>query len=250
MNEEQALREFVAKNETLLTDSNLDRRHLKDALNDFYVVRHKHAFSTPTNVAIMKAFLARLKGALSDQQLHDLIDTLPLFRLAGDNQRQQLHDSLTNKQIQSVLTDQQINDLRQVGAFEAVERHKGGQIEKAQLRKLEDIEKQIRQKRDEYESLPSILDREVVPEPRFDPTVEDIKPWWERFYLQGNPFPRKDGLSDISASLYEAVIIKTAPFQSTLSNLQRNPAFLFNSGFLLVGDYGYGKTTFIDYLSN
>ncbi|MCR4337390.1 MAG: hypothetical protein NUV91_06250, partial [Candidatus Omnitrophica bacterium] len=250
MNEAQALKDFVAKNVALLTAENLNRRDLKATVNDFYIIRHKKRFSIPTNIQIMESLVARLQTSMSEQQLHDLIDKLPLFRLTGETQIRLLHSLVSSKQIKSVLTDQQLSDLRQVGAFEAVERHIGNEIADGQRYKLENIEKQIQEKLEEYESLPSILDREVIPEPSFDPTVEDIKPWWERFYLRGNPFPRKDGLCDINISLYESVIIKTPPFQKTLSNLQRNSEHLFNSGFLLVGDYGYGKTTFIDYLSN
>lgn len=250
MNEEHALKDFVAKHLALLTSAHLEKRDLKDAVHQFYFVQHYNEFSTPSNYDIMAVLLARLQTSVSEVELHKLIDSLPLFALTGEVQRAKLHDSIRAKTIKSVLTPQQLKDLRQVGAFEAVERYKGKEIADAKQRELKDLDQKIQNKREEYESLPSILDREEIAEPDFDPTVEEIKPWWERFYLTGNPFPRKDGLSDISPALWESVLIKTEPFKKTLSSLQRNPNYLFNSGFLLVGDYGYGKTTFIDYLSN
>ena len=250
MNQDQALKDFVTKNVSLLTSAILDKQELKSAIHTCYHVLHDRRFSVPSNFDIMVALLARLKTSMSEADLHILIDTAPLFRLTGEAQLEKLHNQIRTKKIESILTEQQLKDLRQVGAYEAVERHKGKEITEATQQGLKELNQKIQEKREEYASLPSILDKAEVPEPEFDPTVEEIKPWWERFYLKGNPFPRKDGLSDISPNLWESVLIKTHPFQNTLSNLQRNPNYLFNSGFLLVGDYGYGKTTFIDYLSN
>jgi len=89
----------------------------------------------------------------------------------------------------------------------------------------------------------------VIEEPEFDPDLEDVKPWWERFYLRSNPFPRKDGLSAIDQELYESVVVKTEPFVRIQSSLRRDPDCLFNTAFLLVGDFGFGKTTLLDYLA-
>jgi hypothetical protein len=250
MNADQALKDFVKKNITLLTSAILDKQDLKRAVHACYHVQHNRRFNIPSNFEIMVALLTRLKTSMSEAELHTLIDTAPLFKLTGEAQLEKLHDQIRSKKIESILTEQQLKDLRQVGAYEAVELHKGKEITEATQQGLKELTQRIQEKREEYASLPSILDKADLPEPEFDPTVDEIKPWWERFYLKGNPFPRKDGLSDISTNLWESVLIKTNPFQNTLSNLQRNPNYLFNSGFLLVGDYGYGKTTFIDYLSN
>jgi hypothetical protein len=56
-------------------------------------------------------------------------------------------------------------------------------------------------------------------------------------------------LSQIEERLYEEVLVKTRPFQECLGSLKVDPNYLFDSGFLLSGDSGFGKTTFIDYLS-
>jgi hypothetical protein len=128
MNEEQALKEFVARNLRLLTSDALDKQSLKDAVHRFYFTEHKKRIGTPNNSDIMVALLARLKTSVSEQDLHKLIDGLPLFALTGEMQRAKLHDSIRSKQIESILTTQQLKDLREVSAFEAVERHKGKEI--------------------------------------------------------------------------------------------------------------------------
>lgn len=94
------------------------------------------------------------------------------------------------------------------------------------------------------------MDSEEVIEPDFDPQVESLIPWWERYYLKNNPFPLKDGLSRNDRSLYDDVVLKTAPYNKVLSDLKRNPEALFDGATLFCGPFGYGKTTLMDYLDD
>jgi hypothetical protein len=250
MKDESILRDFVRENFKLLTSREFDKARFKQAKNDFYIRKHLKKSSFPSNRDCMVMLISVAKGLLTNAQIDEIIDTLPFFNLTGERERAVLHESLARGAITSVLPQHHLDAIREVGAFEAVAKHKGKELEEQAQKDLEHIERRIEQKQQEYEALPSVLDQEVIVEPDFNPDVEEIKQWWERFYLTGDPFPLKDGLSAISKDLYEQVIIKTEPFLRTLSNLQRDPGYLFHSGFLLVGDYGFGKTTFIDYLSN
>ncbi len=250
MKDEHILKEFVRTYFRLLTSKEYDKQSFRDAIKEFYIKKHQKKYSFPSNRDCMTALISFLNASCDVKKIHEMIDTLPFFRETGESQRLVLHDQLKKDQIKSVLPDEQIALIKEFGAYEAVKKHKGEEITKEKQKEFVELQKQIDAKRDEYESLPSVLDSNPANEPDFNPEVEDIKPWWERFYLRSDPFPQKDGLSSISKDLYESVIIKTEPFQKTLSNLQKNPNYLFHSGFLLVGDYGYGKTTFIDYLSN
>ena len=91
----------------------------------------------------------------------------------------------------------------------------------------------------EVDFYPSVLDAKEIPEPDFDPEIEQYKHWWEKFYLKGNPFPTRAGLSDIDEQLYESIVVKTKPFKNTLSALEKDRQFLFKTAFLLVGNYGF-----------
>jgi hypothetical protein len=250
MKDEHILKGFVRTYSSLLTSKEYDKQSFKEAIKEFYIKKHQKKYSFPSNRDCMIALISLLSSSLNVEKIHEMIDTLPFFRETGESQRQELHDQLKKGQIKSILPEEQIELIKKFGAYEAVVKHKGEEITKEKQKEFVELQKKIDAKRDEYDSLPSVLDSNPANEPDFNPEVEDIKPWWERFYLRDDPFPQKDGLSSISKDLYEAVIIKTEPFQKTLSNLQKNPNYLFHSGFLLVGDYGYGKTTFIDYLSN
>jgi hypothetical protein len=138
--------------------------------------------------------------------------------------------------------------IKKYEAVEAARIIKKQELEVEAAKELERHSKLIEEARKQYESIPSILEREVIKEPAYDPQLEDTQQWWERFYLKADPFPIKEGLQKIDEDLYEEIIVKTKPFQDVLDALNKNPAHLFHSGFLLVGGYGYGKTTFIDYL--
>jgi len=191
-----------------------------------------------------------LRATMSADQIQDLIDRLPFFRETGERERDKLRTLLQHGKVESVLTTDQMETVRRVGAFEAVKEHHLAEIRKQTKKEMAEINAQMIEKRRELDAIPSILDEEEVEEPEFNPQIESRKAWWERFYLRGDPFPQKGGLSAISTDLYEEITIKTEPFQDILSLIKRDPDALFNTGFLLVGDFGYGKTTFIDYLSH
>ena len=195
MKDENILRDFVRQNLTLLTSERFDRRQYKDAVKDFYIRRHRKKFSFPPNKDCMAMLITLLKGRIDDSKIIQLIDTLPFFRETGERERQSLKDSVISQQIQSVLTSDEIKSIDEIGAYEAVSLHKGLQIEAEKQRELQHLQNQIDAKRDEYESFPTVLDAENIPEPALDPDEERIKPWWQRLYLKEDPFPQKDGLS-------------------------------------------------------
>jgi hypothetical protein len=115
MNEQEALKNFVAGNVDLLTSENLDRHGLKNAIHQFYIVQQKKRLNTPTNFEVMEQLVARLQTSMSDQQLQALIDRLPLFRLTGEVQRGRLKEAVARKEIKSVLTEEQLGGVFRLG---------------------------------------------------------------------------------------------------------------------------------------
>lgn len=254
MQHEQIHKQFVRENVEFLTSDKLEGRAYKDAYRDieraYYYEKHKNKFGHPAPKELMQLLVGHLQVTIHDERIHGLIDKLPFFKLTGENERRKLHDDVTKHQVTSVLTAEEARAVKDVGMFEAAKLGRNKEVEKAGREKTREIELQIEARKRELADLPSILDDGEIPEPEFDPEIENRKTWWERFYLLADPFPRKDGLSSIDESRYESIIIKTEPFQKTLSLLNSDASALFSTGFLLVGDYGYGKTTFIDYLSH
>lgn len=72
--------------------------------------------------------------------------------------------------------------------------------------------------------------------------------WWDRLGLFGNPFPTVDGLSKIDEQFYDSLVLRTPVFQSYLELVTGNPDEILNKTYLLVGEFGSGKTTLFDYL--
>ena len=245
MNQEEAIKQFVEREYQRLTSEDFSLSDLKAARNTYFRGKGRKV-SSPTNKEVVNALFSLLKRrGVTPDQISDYVNSLPIFRIAGEALQQELLDSLRSTNRESALKPEDIEMIKQVGAYEALKQV----VVKDKEQQLQDIDEKIKQRNQEYNNLPSILDQEIFPEPDFNPQVEDVKPWWERFYLKSDPFLRKDGLSSISEDLYEEVLVKTKPFEETLSHLNKNSKYLFHSGFLLAGDYGYGKTTFIDYIS-
>lgn len=249
MKDEQFHKDFIRSNLPLLTSPQFDREKYKRAYRKFYVEQN-HRISKPSARELMELLVAHLRVSMSPAQIVNLIDTLPFFRETGEREIEKLRAHVSSGNAQSVLSAEQIETVKKVGAYEAVRAHHIDEVRKQSEQVVAEFNEQIAAKKREFEALPSVLDEGGIEEPEFNPEIEDRKTWWERFYLQSDPFPRKDGLSAISTDLYEEIIIKTEPFQRILSLLKSNPDALFHTGSLLVGDYGYGKTTFIDYLSH
>ncbi len=241
--------EFVRQNLALLTSPDFDHDTYKRALRTFYVEKHNR-IKRPIARDLMELLIGHLRLTMSKSEIQGLIQSLPFFRETGERERDKLIALVNADDIKSALTGEQLETMRKAGVFEAVREHHLAEIKKETEKQVAEISAQINQRRRELEALPSVLDDQEIEEPEFNPQIEERKAWWERFYLRQNPFPQKDGLSEISPELYEEVTIKTEPFQRILGLLTRDDKALFNTGFLLVGDYGYGKTTFIDYLSH
>lgn len=251
MNADEAIQLFCRKNLKILTSTDLSREDLKGLVKDFFYTKHSNRFGQPSSKDIQVGLIRLLqKNGITIDEIISIINKAQLFSGISDSLRQQLLELLSQKEFNSTLSDSQIDTIKKIGAFRALEKSKGDEIEQQKQSALEELDRQIESKRQEYASLPSVLDEPPVEEPEFEPAAEETKPWWERFYLKSDPFPRKDGLSAIAEDMYDAVISKTAPFIATLGSLERDPQCLFYTGFLLVGGYGYGKTTFIDYLSH
>lgn len=250
MNADEALKRFVEENLTRLTSGAFSRDEFKRLQRAYFTERFHKRYGLPglkdITHSLVKTLLA---NGIAPEKVVVYIETLPVFRDIGDTNRDSLRTLATSGRHKSLLDEDDLATLKQLSAFQAVERHKGREIVEAKKQELSALDEELRQKQEEYDALPSVLDEESFPEPDFDPVVEDVKPWWERFYLKANPFPRKDGLSAVDNQLYDSVVVKTGPFTNVMGQLHRNPDLLFNTAFMLTGSFGFGKTTFMDYLS-
>ncbi len=258
LNYDGALRDFCKSNFNLLTTPKFDKNAFKTTRRTFFYDKHNKRFGMPEYLAICKALVKySLKTGVQPESLIKNIAELPIFQYISEANRTDLIQSVKADKHESAFSIDDLAIIKKVQAFEAVKQIHGDEIKKSLSQEIAVHEEKLRQTKEEYaqakrefeDLYSSILDEEPPVEPDFDPQIESIKPWWERFYLRGNPFPNKTGLNMIEQDMYESIVVKTKPFQRVLSALKLNDRYLFNTAFMLIGDYGFGKTTFMQYLS-
>lgn len=258
MNKNEAITKFVKKNFISLTSSDLDRSSLKAMIRDFFVMTHKKKFGHPKAAHICESLVRyQVKNGVPRASIDAQFDLLPIYKDLGTNKIVEFK-LLLGSDYESSLSEEEMSRIDKSEAYGAIKAIEGEnfrrEFKKDNLDLVEQREKlkeDISRKKDEFLSIPSILDESVIDEPDFSPEAEDVKSWWEKFYLKSNPFPgNKDGLSKIESSLYEQVVVKTKPYQTLLSRIDKNISTIFDTAYMLVGDFGFGKTTLQDYMSH
>ena len=256
MNKDQAQKDFVKRNLDFLTSGDFDKKTFRRLVKETFFDKHKKKFGIPKQGEVCEWVLrSQIRAGIPSSTLVEQLDLFPIYKDIGKPKLQQLH-GLIESEYSSGLDDTEIRAIDKESAFEAVAATQSAALQRQieekneqNLAKAETLEKQLQQKREENKSLPSVLDAQVIEEPDFVPEAEESKTWWQEFYLKENPFPGQDGLSKISQSDYEGVVVKTPPYESFIGNLNKSIDFLLNSAFMLIGKFGYGKTTFQDYLT-
>ncbi|HZE71058.1 MAG TPA: hypothetical protein VE135_16230 [Pyrinomonadaceae bacterium] len=246
MNKDTAIERFVKDEYELLLSNNYTVQKLRKSFSD----RYGNQFGRIDSRDVVEPLVVHLsKHDISPENIEKYVETLPVFRGLTRAVERKLVALARKTDHTSGLKPEDKEIIRQLDALEAAKRIHSKQLESHASRELEKYHQRIEEVRLELERLPSILDEANIEEPIFDPAQEETQQWWERFYLKANPFPLREGLQEIDEDLYDEVIVKTKPFREVIDALNKNPKHLFHAGFLLAGDYGYGKTTFIDYLS-
>lgn len=257
MNKDQALSIYVKENFNFLTSLELDRKGFKSNARQYFYTKHKNKFGIPKSGDICLSLVKyQIRNGVPASNILDQIDICPVFKDVSSQKLAELREHVRTN-YESVLTNEEIERIRGTRAYEAIRELEGKklkeEIEKSNQTLLETraaLEEDIKSKKQELSTIPSILDEVEIDEPEFDPQLEEVKSWWERFYLKDNPFPgNKDGLSKIDTSLFDQIVVKTKPYLSLLNQVGKNSLSLFDTAHMLVGDFGHGKTTFQDYLA-
>lgn len=256
MNRDQALNTYIKENLSFLTSLDLDRKLIKSSVRDSFFIKHKKKFGLPKIGEICQYLVKfQIKNGVPSETISDQIDICPVYKDLGNQQKKGLK-RLIESNYESTLTDDEIAKIKGTQTYEAIREIEGDKLKqqiessnKTLLDKKTALEKDIEGKKEEFRNIPSILEEENIIEPEFDPEIEETKSWWERFYLKDNPFPgNKDGLSKIDSSLYDNVVVKTKPYTDLLNEIDKKLSNIFDTAYMLVGGFGYGKTTFQDYL--
>jgi hypothetical protein len=138
------------------------------------------------------------------------------------------------------------------------ERRKVKEEAQAEREHLEELRASVEKKLEEVRKMESLLD--ALPQ-TMDPdeyvSVEEDRPkdlppsatWWQRIGLTGDPFPTKLGLDRIPENKYEQVVVETEIFKDYLKVIKEAPQTFYGKTILVGGQFGAGKTTFVQYVA-
>jgi len=133
------------------------------------------------------------------------------------------------------------------------EARENAEAQEIQIRstKIDQLDKDIEKKKEEYAAIPSIIDIEPqLSEPIDEPVYQDFTPWWEKLGLIQDPFVVTDGLSKIPKDLYRKIIVKTDIINKYTAKLNQDPESIFSKSTIFFGEFGSGKTTLFEFLAN
>jgi hypothetical protein len=202
-----------------------------------------------------------IEGLITSAQIRTNVDLqsilgLPFFKERIQN-KAYYHDRLRLKSQQA----EPLLDVKRLEETEYAEKVKEDlkkeameEIIQEREGKIEELEEKIKSKKEEYRSLPSILDGEdypiqEVPESEEIPDQESVySSWWDRLGLSDDPFQQLEGLDRIHREMWDEIVHKTEIFNRYEQIIEKAPKDLFRK-IVVYGQFGSGKTTFFDYIN-
>jgi hypothetical protein len=253
MNKEEAIRNFVRKNYTLLKDKEtFDRKRYKDIKKVYFGKELRFRFGNPRDKEIcncfVEDFLIKTQRISDKETLEQIISETPFLKM--NNIKADDYIALIDLTTKKYAIKEEIHGLNE---FEKQEQYIEW-LKKERVKELDEHAKKydelIEQKKEVYRRLPSILDDADFDEPKELPKEDETKEWWEELNLRENPFPGPMmGFFQIDKSLYDEIIVETPPIQWALAKIKKEKIDIFHKGFLLGGEFGTGKTTFFDFMA-
>ncbi|MGI9460411.1 MAG: hypothetical protein ACR2NF_10465, partial [Pirellulales bacterium] len=256
MNEQEALRKFSSLREVqliCLNEEEFDRRLFKDAQKKFYdkiPTRPGKAIARPKMSEVGMTVIEHLHkgGVKTKKELAALIQEGPFFKVIGQASQKKLLSKV--RSWEDRYSPETIAQVKAGNTLAAVKSELIDKVKEEHKEEIEELDKEKKRLQAENDALPSVLDEPLSDEELSQTEEFELKKsWWERWYLTDDPFKNINGLNQIKEELYDQVVVQTKPFKEILGYLQRDNEYLFNKAFLLAGGHGFGKTTFLTYLS-
>lgn len=245
MNKSEAIDQFIRNNYKLLRrPGQFDKKRYTQIKREYFGKILKYQFGNPPDKEICDRFvklLIKAEKILREEDLEQLIPNLRFLKLNN------VTSSRYAATISSIAKTYAIKEeLAGLKSIEKIEK----EFEWVKKERTQDIEDAISQKKEEYRRLPSIIDDVDFEEPEQLAQRSKETDWWQDLNLRDNPFQGPlDGFSTIDKSMYQQIIVETAPIVWALDKLEKEPLDIFHKGFLLAGEFGTGKTTFYDFIA-
>lgn len=227
MNKNEAINQFIKTYFDFLTSGDFDKKILKTYIKDFFVTKHNKKYGIPNHTLICDSLIRyQLKYRVGKDTLVEEIKLFPIYKYISDNKRNELIATVNNNYDSGLSDDEvaRISNMSTIEAAKTLQKDKIVEDLREETKELKEkkllAERELENKKEETLLYQSILDDEPPSEPEFDPEIERVKQWWERFYLKDDPFPgNKDGLARVDESLYESVVSKSRPYNELLNKL-------------------------------
>ncbi|MGD0329871.1 MAG: ATP-binding protein [Nitrososphaeria archaeon] len=255
MDRSELIRGFIRDNLGLLTLKSFPVELYKKAKQKYFIERHGNSQQgVPRDSEIASEtiwFLIRRNQIQSQDEL-DKILSVGLMAEKLKN-KQTFYEFIESRKPSEPIVD--FSKVKQAdflaGMREQIRKELESEMKVSNVYRIEELDKEIQRKVEEYQSIPSVIDGKEFPEPP-QPVIEleaqTYIPWWRQLNLTKDPFPVTEGLRRIDPSSYESVIVKTQTFQKYLSYLDEAPEELFKNT-IFFGEFGSGKTTLFEYLT-
>jgi hypothetical protein len=245
MDSTEALNLFVKNHIKLLLLEIFPKENFRKEKLSFFMDSRKDLRHVPRDEEIANFTLRYMirNGIIRDKERLSRILELPFFK--ENIHRVEPFDELLSLQSESI----KVIDPHILSDAEKIDRIKA-EITKEVIREnSQQIDEAIEKKKQQYRSLPSILEQEDFEEPevvRIE-QEEDFTLWWKQLRLSDDPFPTQDGIFVLPEELYEKIVYKTPIFNRYLSYIKQSSGELFKDA-IFFGQFGSGKTTLFDYL--
>jgi hypothetical protein len=257
LDKREAIRLFIKRNSALFNLDPFPGEVFKKQKREFFLNYAK------TNVPKDSEIAGEMVEALvTNSQIRTVADLekmldLPFFKERIPN-RAYYHERLRLKtQHKEPLLD--VSKLEEAEYAEQVKEKLRKQaieeITSEEKNKIEELKEKIQIKKEEYLSLPSILDGEGHPFPEAVtggeiPDQEDAySPWWDKLGLKDDPFHSLEGLDKIDRAMWDQIVHKTEIFERYEQIIEKSPKELWRNT-VFYGQFGSGKTTFFDYINS
>jgi hypothetical protein len=256
LDKREAIRRFVKQNSAIFRMDPFPGEAFKKTKREFFVERSKMAAPRDTEIAGETLEVLITTSQIKNEADLNKMFAFPFFRDKIQNKEYYLQRLLLQTQGEAPIVDaEKMKDADYAEKYtEYIKKKALDEVMKERESKIEELDEKIRTKKEEYLSMPSILDGEDYPIPEVEESVEEIiekereyLPWWDKLGLTEEPFHELEGLDKIDKQMWEQVVHKTELFRRYEQTIEKTPAALFKNT-VLYGQFGAGKTTFFDYI--
>ena len=270
MDRREALNRYIKENIVKLTSENASKNVEKKIRKDF---SEKHNLKSDSRFSGKDVAEEIAKYIVKTQSLSktDFISQIQKIQFIGTElsvtQLDVIYDTyskdnsliISSEDLPKLSSEEYIRKIQEEFAEKAKNRvEKDNELVLLEIKKLRDEllkeREEIKKFTSELNELPEDLSideiEKKIEKPNQESIIDGSVSWWKKLGLAQNPFDTNTGLYGITKEKYEEVIVKTPLVKKYRDEIDSTPNSIVGKTIIISGDFGSGKTTFFQYLSN